>query len=236
MFKDRLIRRGHSNQDKSMNRTRWSFVVALYLAGAGCENAPSNPAVTTTESRPNRTEPGRIATVAPTSAAALRPMFLSPADGEVWNLFGDQIIRKVAGKDTGGAYAVILVVVPPGNGPPRHLHHDEDELFMVDEGEFEFRVGDEIKKGVPGTLALLPRGIPHTFRNVGKTPGKVYVVITPGHFEGFFVDVAALPEKERGDLAKVTAIGKKYNLEIPFPPGDAAPSRTAAAGAAPAKK
>jgi len=221
-----------------MNRTLCSFAAALCLAGVGCEDAPSNPAVTTTESKPkpSKTEPGRIATVAPTSPAALKPLFVSPADGEVWNLFGDRMIRKVAGKDTGGAYAVILILVPPGNGPPLHRHHDEDELFMIEEGEFEFRFGDETRKGVPGTIGMLPRGIPHTFRNVGKTPGKMFVVITPARFEGFFVDVFALPEKERGDLAKVAAIGKKYNLEILPPPGGTAPSGTGAASATPTQK
>jgi len=227
-----------------MNRTLCSFAVVLCLAAAGCEDPPSNSAVTTAtataEPKPNKTAPGQTATAAPTSAptsvAALKPLFVSPADGEVWNLFGDQIIRKVAGKDTGGAYAVILQVVPPGNGPPPHLHQSEDELFMIDEGEFELRFGDETKKGGPGTIAMLPRGIPHSFRNVGKTPGKVFIVITPARFEGFFVDLIALPEKERGDLEKVSAIGKKYNLEFLPPPAGAAPSGTAAAGAAPTKK
>jgi quercetin dioxygenase-like cupin family protein len=209
-----------------MNRTLYSFAVALSLAGVGCEGAPSHPPVTSpTEPKPSKPAPGRSATVAPSSAAAPGPLFVSPADGEVWRLFGDQIIRKVAGKHTGGAYAVILVIVPPGNGPPPHLHHDEDELFMVEEGEFEFRSGDAIQRGVAGTIAVLPRGLPHTFHNVGKTPGKVYVVITPARFESFFVDVHALPESERDDLAKVTAIGKNYNLEIPFPLGGAAPTK-----------
>jgi quercetin dioxygenase-like cupin family protein len=209
-----------------MNRTLCSFVAVLSLAGGGCEDAASRPAVTSaTEPKPSQPGPGRSATVAPSSAAAQRPLFVSPADGEVWNLFGDQIIRRIAGKNTGGAYAVILVIVPPGNGPPPHLHHDEDELFMIDEGEFELRSGDEIHRGGAGTIAMLPRGLPHTFRNVGKTPGKLHVVITPARLEGFFVDVHALPEKERGDLAKVTAIGKKYNLEIPVPLGGAAPTK-----------
>lgn len=232
-----------------MNRNLWSYSVVLCLAAVGCEDPPSNSAATTAtataEPKPNKTAPGQTATAAPTaapiSAAALKPLFLSPADGEVWNLFGDQIIRKVAGKDTGGAYAVILQVVPPGNGPPPHLHNSEDELFLIEEGEFELRYGEETKKGGPGTIAMLPKGIPHGFRNVGKTPGKVLIVITPARFEGFFVDLIALPEKERGDFAKVTAIGKKYNLEfLPPPPGaappGAAPSGTAAAGAAPTKK
>lgn len=222
-----------------MIQTLHSFAAALFLAGVGCEAPSSNPAVTSTtgtgEPKSNKT-PGQTATAAPTSAAALEPLFVSPADGEVWNLFGDQMIRKVAGKDTGGAYAVILSIVPPGNGPPPHLHHDEDELFMIDEGEFELRFGDEIKTGGPGTIAMLPRGIPHGFRNVGQTPGKLYIVITPARFEGFFADLAALPEKERDDLAKIVAIGKKYNLELLPPSGGAAPAGTTAAGAASTKK
>lgn len=202
-----------------MNRTRCSFAAVLCLAGVGCVGCKESP------SQPDKTAPGQTATPVPLSAAALKPLFVSPADGEVWNLFGDQIIRKVAGKDTGGTYAVILSVVPPGNGPPPHLHHGEDELFMIDEGQFEVRFGDEAKPSGPGTIAMLPRGIPHGFRNVGTTPGKVYTVITPARFEGFFVDLAALSEQERGDFAKVTAIAKKYDLEFLPPPGGGAPMK-----------
>ena len=204
----------------SMNRTGCSFAAVLCLAGIGCKESPSQPVAATTvaaEPEPNKTAPGQTATTVPIPAAALKPLFVSPADGEVWNLFGHQIIRKVAGKDTGGAYGVILSIVPPGNGPPPHIHHGEDELFMIDDGQFELRFGDETKAAGPGTIAMLPRNIPHSFRNVGTAPGKVYTVITPARFEGFFVDVAALPEKERGDFAKVTAIGKKYDLEF-LPP------------------
>jgi hypothetical protein len=73
---------------------------------------------------------------------------------------------------------------------------------------FELRFGDEAKTGGPGTIAMLPRGIPHSFRNDGTTPGKVYTVITPARFEGFFAigkkyDLEFLPSRRRSPNAKV---------------------------------
>ena len=223
-----------------MNRALSTCAVVLCLAAVGCET-PSDPvaapAKVTAEPKQAPTQkattaPGQDKAPTTMPAAALKPLFLSPADGEVWNLFGDKIIRKVAGKDTNGSYAVIEQIVAPGGGPPPHKHKGEEELFMVEEGEFEIMFGGETKKGGPGTIAMLPRGIPHGFRNSGKVPGKVLIVISPARFEGFFVDLIALPEKDRGDIAKVTEIGKKYDLEFLPPPGGA-PSGTPAAGAAP---
>jgi len=90
--------------------------------------------------------------------------------------------------------------------------------------------GSEIRRGGPGTIALLPRDVPHGFRNVGKTPGRIVTVISPAGFEGFFAEVFALPPAERGDMAKVAAIGAKYRLEflaLPPPTGAAAPATSA---------
>jgi quercetin dioxygenase-like cupin family protein len=157
-------------------------------------------------------------------------VFLSPRDGLVWSLFGDEITRKVTGDETGGAYAIVESRVDPGGGPPPHIHHGEEELFYVSEGEFELRWGSELRRGGPGTIALLPRDVPHGFRNVGKTPGRLVTVISPAGFEGFFEEVFALPPADRSDMAKVSAIGAKYRVEfLPLPPpgGSAAPATSA---------
>jgi len=35
----------------------------------------------------------------------------------------------VTGEQTGGAYFVMEALVPPGGGPPPHIHRNEDETF-----------------------------------------------------------------------------------------------------------
>ena len=56
------------------------------------------------------------------------------------------------GEDTNGNYAIWEAIVPPGHGPPSHVHSREEEGFYILEGEITFRsvVTREIPGGVFG--------------------------------------------------------------------------------------
>jgi quercetin dioxygenase-like cupin family protein len=73
-----------------------------------------------------------------------------------------------------------------GGGPPPHIHHREDETFQILEGEYEFTVAGQTFVAGKGATIFAPRGIPHTYRYLGQTPGRLMCVITPAGFEGFF--------------------------------------------------
>lgn len=70
-----------------------------------------------------------------------------------------------------------------------------------------------------GTTIFAPRGIPHTYPYLGKTPGRLLCVITPSGFEEFFEEIGALSPQQQKDIPRVIEIGKKYGLEFPPPPG-----------------
>jgi hypothetical protein len=72
-------------------------------------------------------------------------------------------------------------------------------------------------KATKGSLAILPRKIPHGFRNIGSTPSKILVTITPGGFERFFEEASKLPTDRPPDMEKVMAMAQKYSLEL-LPP------------------
>jgi len=59
------------------------------------------------------------------------------------------------------------VSVPPGGGPPPHVHHREDESFHVIEGTLTVQVGEKILNASAGDFVYLPRGIGHSFKNTG---------------------------------------------------------------------
>ncbi|MFN8179672.1 MAG: cupin domain-containing protein [bacterium] len=72
-------------------------------------------------------------------------------------------------------------------GPPRHLHHDQDEWFYVVEGEFLFEVGPDRWRLAPGDSLLAPRRIPHVWACVGDGHGRILIAFTPaGKMEAFF--------------------------------------------------
>ena len=102
---------------------------------------------------------------------------------------------------------------------PPHIHHREDETFQILEGDYEFTVGGQTILAKPGTTLFAPRGVAHTYRYLGQTPGKLMCTITPSGFEGFFEEIGAMSPQEQQDIPRVMGIAKKYGLEILPPEG-----------------
>ncbi len=148
-----------------------------------------------------------------------QPVLVSPDEGMILNVLGEKITCKVAYEDTGGSYSIIEEVSPPGGGPPPHLHRETDEIFFVLEGEYEIRCGEQAFVAKPGSIAALPRGIPHAVLNIGDRPGRVLVIITPGRFEHFFREIDAQNEIAEVDPPKAMEIALKHDVEF-IPPNE----------------
>jgi quercetin 2,3-dioxygenase len=115
-------------------------------------------------------------------------------------------------QQTGGALGLFRQSIAPGNGPPDHIHHNEDEFFYVLSGEFSLKVGDRIVTAGPDSLMFVPRGTVHTFRNVGKETGSFLVGVTPGGFEKLFMERPGLDAKAYRELSKA------HGMEVVAPP------------------
>lgn len=149
----------------------------------------------------------------------MNPIQVPNNGGQQVNILGTAMLIRVQGRDTGGSVAVVETHDLPGGGPPPHIHHREDETFQILEGEYEFTVAGITILAKQGDTLFAPRGIPHTYRFVGKTPGRLMTVITPAGFEGFFEEIGALSPQQQQDIPRVIEIGKKYGLEILPAPG-----------------
>jgi mannose-6-phosphate isomerase-like protein (cupin superfamily) len=148
-----------------------------------------------------------------------------PGEGRSIWVVGDRYTTLASGDETGGAYALIAAWVPPGGGPPLHLHHNEDEAFYVLEGDLVFEAdGGRISAG-PGAWVALPRGSRHRFQNVGPSPARMLVVVNPSGLERMFAEVgrdAKESSEDSGasmseDIARLVAVAPRYGIEI-FPP------------------
>jgi mannose-6-phosphate isomerase-like protein (cupin superfamily) len=110
---------------------------------------------------------------------------LDTAPGD--SLLGGSIHIRVRSEDSDGAFGLIEQVVPAGfPGPALHVHPDFAETFYVIEGHLAVRIGDEAHQAGPGTVAVVPRGTPHTFANPSGAPARMLVLVTPGGFERYF--------------------------------------------------
>ena len=70
----------------------------------------------------------------------------------------------------------------------------------------------------------IPKGTLHTYRNIGKKPGRLLVILTPGGFENFWREIgepaqqdSVPPAPPEGTIEKLIALAPKYDLEIPPP-------------------
>ena len=149
----------------------------------------------------------------------MNPIQIPHDGGKKLNVLGIPMVIRIHGRDTGGVVSAVESHDVTGGGPPPHIHTREDETFQILEGEYEWTVGGKTFVAQKGTTIFAPRGIPHTYRYLGKTPGRLMCVITPGGFEGFFEEIGALSPQQQQDIPKVIEIGKKYGLEFPPPPG-----------------
>ncbi|PYJ03821.1 MAG: cupin domain-containing protein [Verrucomicrobia bacterium] len=149
----------------------------------------------------------------------MKPIRIPSDGGKKLNVLGIPMVIRIHGRDTGGVVSAVESHDVPGGGPPPHIHHREDETFQILEGEYEWTVGGEKFVAQKGATIFAPRGIPHTYRYLGQTPGRLMCVITPSGFEGFFEEVGAMTPQQQQDLPRVIALGRKYGLEFPPPPG-----------------
>ena len=149
----------------------------------------------------------------------MRPIHTPSDGGTKLNVLGIPMVIRIHGRDTGGGVSVVESHDVTGGGPPPHNHRREDETFQILEGEYEWTVGGKTFTAQKGTTIFAPRGIAHTYRYLGKTPGRLMCAITPSGFEGFFEEIGALSTQQQQDIPRVIEIGKRYGLEFPPSPG-----------------
>lgn len=131
---------------------------------------------------------------------------------------GRDLIFKVTGDDTGGAFDYFIVGVAPRGGPPLHVHHGQHETIYVVKGRYKIRSGDEIFYCGPGDFAFLPADFPHAFLNLTDEPGEVIVVFVPGGGHKFFEEFGPIARSGPPDPKKLAPLFEKHNMSLLGPP------------------
>lgn len=132
------------------------------------------------------------------------------ADEEV-NVLDGRTRVMVHPDEVGNAYALFEQTIPPGKGPPMHVHRHETEIFYIVEGEFELFIGDETVRAGAGAIMVGPRDIPHTFRNVGDKPGILHLTVIPGNFGHYFIEVTDVADHNSDAIRKLL---DKYEVSL----------------------
>jgi quercetin dioxygenase-like cupin family protein len=127
---------------------------------------------------------------------------------------GRDLIFKVTGEDTGGAFDYFIVEVAPKAGPPLHVHHKQEETIHVLKGRYKIRIGDETFYLKEGGFAYLPSKVPHAFLNLTDEPGEIIVVYTPGGGHKFYEELGPLTRNGRPDPKVVAQVFTKHDMTL----------------------
>jgi quercetin dioxygenase-like cupin family protein len=144
-------------------------------------------------------------------------------EGKAYWMLGGLYEVLLPSDETNGACTVMQMTMPPGMGPPPHVHRHVTETVYVVDGTLTYQIDGKKIDGGPGSLFRIPADTLERF----EPKSRVRVVITyePGGIEKFFAE-AGEPAKRREippaptappDVDTLTKIGARYGLEIHAP-------------------
>ena len=146
-------------------------------------------------------------------------------EGRTVAIVGDVYRYLATGEETNGKYALWEAIVPPGGGPPPHVHSREEEGFYILEGEITFTIGEKRLVASAGIFANMPVGTPHSFKNESDRPARMLISVAPAGLEQMFFEVGvplaegsttALPPTKE-EIEKLLAVAPRYGIEIKLP-------------------
>lgn len=132
----------------------------------------------------------------------------------------------VDGEESEGRFSLVEMTGAPGDMPPLHVHHEEDETFYVIDGELELRIARRKPiRVVRGAAGFAPRGVPHAYRVTSLDAARWLVACTGRSFAGLVRDAsvpattATLPVDPKFDPEEIAVIAARNGIEILGPPG-----------------
>ena len=148
-----------------------------------------------------------------------------PGEGRTIALVGDVYRFLAVSGDTDGKYALWEALVPPGGGPPPHVHSREEEGLYILEGEIIFLIGDSRLVAGAGTFANMPVGTLHSFKNESNRPAKMLISVAPAGLEKMFFEVGqpvpvggmTAPPPTQEEIEKLLTVAPRYGIEIRLP-------------------
>lgn len=131
------------------------------------------------------------------------PFLITPrAEGGIDNGIAQLNVLLEPGRAPG--FAIFVNDFPRlGGGPPAHHHNSYDEAFYVLAGDMEFCVDGTTARVPAGSMAFVPRGATHAFRNPCPETARMLVITTPEAIDLIvhMPEGASSPEAQRARFA-----------------------------------
>jgi quercetin dioxygenase-like cupin family protein len=157
------------------------------------------------------------------------PIAVASRAGEPLWFNHDLLVFKATCAQTDGAFILLEQTSQRGKMTPLHIHPNEDETFIVLEGELIINIDGTNHPGPAGSVISVPRGSPHAFV-VTADIFRGLILFTPGNeaceawlrTAGDPAPGYELPAPGPPNLARLTAAAEQHGVEILGPPPFAA--------------
>ena len=121
---------------------------------------------------------------------------------------------RITSRQTDGAYCVCEMTTMPGEGVPRHVHDRDEEFYYILEGAYEMQAGDQRFTAETGSLVVIPRDVPHQFRNAGEVPARALMIFRPGGFDELIGEMRQAASAGTVDEKQRDAILTKWGVHF----------------------
>src|SRR5262249_40163411 len=128
-------------------------------------------------------------------------------------------------------FFVVTEIMPPGDTIPFHMHHNAEEILILEEGGAMVTVGDRRAVAGQRSIIFIPRGTWVSVTNGSSQSIRLYALFSRQGFERY-LRAASVPEGQpvtplgAEELARLRAAGHATFWDTsrgPYPPGVAHP-------------
>ena len=109
-----------------------------------------------------------------------------------------EFLIKVSPTTNGSKHLLVgAEEIPPGAMIPRHRHHGEEEILLIEAGNAHVWLGDKEYDAQPGALVFIPSGTWISLKNTGKENISLVFVFNEPSFEQMLL-CASVPKGQAG--------------------------------------
>jgi quercetin dioxygenase-like cupin family protein len=131
---------------------------------------------------------------------------------------------RASSDETGGELSAMEMTIPPGMGPPPHVHEGGESVYVL-EGQVRYHIRGETHEGGPGTFFYIPGGIEENFEPADDNLVRLLVIYTPGGMDKFFSEAGEPaqrrevppPSETPPDLERLASVAEKHGLRLKIP-------------------
>jgi mannose-6-phosphate isomerase-like protein (cupin superfamily) len=134
-------------------------------------------------------------------------------------------LLKIGPKTSGSKHLLLFTEeIRPGAVIPRHKHHSEDEILLIQTGSAHVWLGDKEYDAQPGALVFIPAETWISLKNIGKENISLVAIWNEPGFEEMLL-CGSVPKGRVGELLSRDGVKNCYHhgdaeLETVQPPAD----------------